>query len=242
MVMSTSSYVLTTFHQAAESRSRSALLRSARAGNREALGKLVLPYALGVYRSGLRLTGNIHDAEDVQQETLLKTFSRLDQFVGTQTGTRDELHAWVSRIATNASIDVIRRRREGKMCSLDQPAGSFEESLGSRIPSKGANPEQEVLRDEKRRMLASAIAALPADLRQVCLLLDVLHYSTQEVAQRLGISNVAVRLRLYRAHRRLREKLKEKLRPSPAAANGRRKNHYRQVRQYQAIGFACGGD
>jgi RNA polymerase sigma-70 factor (ECF subfamily) len=199
---------------ATEAQSRSALLRNAREGDREALAELVMPYASGVYRSGLRLTGNAYDAEDVRQETLLKALSRLDQFVGMQTGSRDDLHAWVSRIATNASIDVIRRRREGKVFSLDQSVGSSEEPLASQIPSKHANPEQGFLRHETRRLLAAAISELPPDLRQVCLLLDVWHCSTQEVAQRLGVSSVAVRLRLFRAHRRLREKLNEKLRPS----------------------------
>jgi len=51
-------------------------------------------------------------------------------------------------------------------------------------------------------------------MRQVCLLRDVLQYSTQEVAERLGISAMAVRLRLFRAHRRLREKLSVALQPT----------------------------
>jgi hypothetical protein len=68
-------------------------------------------------------------------------------------------------------------------------------------------------------MLAKAIVQLPRDLRQACLLRDVLHYSTQEVASRLGISVVAVRLRLFRAHRRLREKLQDELRPDPHREN-----------------------
>ena len=61
------------------------------------------------------------------------------------------------------------------------------------------------------RLLANTILTLPRDLRQACLLRDVLHYSTEEVASRLRISTVAVRLRLFRAHRRLREKLQERL-------------------------------
>ncbi len=201
---------------AAAVRTRCTLLQNARNGDREALAALVMPYASGLYRAGLRLTGNPSDAEDVRQETLLKTFCRLDQFVGTQTSSRDELHAWVFRIATNASIDVIRRRREGKVLSLEQSTGGLEESIGSQIPCRLANPEQGFLRHETRRLLAAAILELPPDLRRVCLLLDVLHCSTQEVAQRLGISTVAVRLRLFRAHRRLREKLTKKLRPSRA--------------------------
>jgi RNA polymerase sigma-70 factor (ECF subfamily) len=234
----------------ADSQSRAALLRSARDGNRDALAELVMPYANGLYRSGLRLTGNVHDAEDVRQETLLKTLTRLDQFAGTQTATRDDLHAWVSRIAANASIDLIRRRREGKIFSIDQSSGS-EESFASLIPSKQANPEQGFLRQESRRQLAAAITELPADLRQVCLLLDVLNYSTQEVAARLGISNVAVRLRLFRAHRRLREELSAKAGRSdrrqrvsknrrPASTNWAAGT--RGAVPCHAVGFACGGD
>jgi hypothetical protein len=58
-----------------------------------------------------------------------------------------------------------------------------------------------------RKLMADAIAQLAPELRQVCLLRDVLQYSTQEVADRLNISAMAVRLRLFRGHRRLREKL-----------------------------------
>ena len=209
---------------AAAVRARCTLLKSARNGDRDALAQLVMPYAPGLYRSGLRLTGNSYDAEDVRQETLLKTFCRLDQFVGTPTRSHDELHAWVSRIATNASIDVIRRRREGKVFSLDQSSERFRRILRFPDPSRLANPEQGFLRDETRRLLASAILELPPDLRRVCLLLDVMHFSTQEVAQRLGISSVAVRLRLFRAHRRLREKLAGKL--------GHLARQFRDCRQY----------
>jgi RNA polymerase sigma-70 factor (ECF subfamily) len=229
--------------------SRSALLHNARAGDRQALAELVMPYATGLYRSGLRLTGNTHDAEDVQQETLLKTVARLDQFVGAQAGQRDDMHAWVSRIARNSSIDVIRRRREGKVFSLDQSGNFSDEPWAAQIPSGRANPEQGFLRQESRRLLASAISELPPDLRQVCLLMDVLNYSTQEVADLVGVSNVAVRLRLFRAHRKLREKLNQKFSPARQRAVRARaqrsqswaKTNYR-VPARQAIGFACGGD
>lgn len=229
--------------------SRSALLRKARRGDRQALADLVMPYATGLYRSGLRLTGNAHDAEDVRQETMLKTMARLDQFSGAQTGPRDDLHAWVSRIAANASIDVIRRRREGKIFSLDQSASPTDESWASQIPSGRANPEQGVLRQESRRLLAAAISELPPDLRQVCLLMDVLNYSTKEVADRMGVSNVAVRLRLFRAHRKLREKLNQKFPPARQCAlrvRAQRSQSWtkrdNRVPARQVIGFACGGD
>ena len=187
-------------------------LAEARSGDREAFAEMVLPYAPGLYRRALRMTGNPADAEDARQEALLKAFSRLNQFAGQQDETKDDLRAWVSRITTNASIDLIRQRREGKYISLEEPTVAPEETLGSRLPARTDNPEERFVRREMRLLIANVIAHLPPDLRQICLLRDVLQYSTHEVAARLGISTVAVRLRLFRAHRRLREGLRDRLR------------------------------
>ena len=192
---------------------RANLLTKARRGDREAFEELVLPYASGMYRRALRMTGNPFDAEDVRQESMLKAMSRLEQFSGRQADTRDDLQAWVGRIAANASIDLIRQRRESKLTSLDEPAGAGEETVGSSVATGNENPEQRFARRQMRLLFAAAIKQLPADLRQVCLLRDVLQYSTQEVAERLGISTLAVRLRLFRAHRRLRERVEHALRP-----------------------------
>ncbi len=186
---------------------RSGLLQHARNGDRESLARLILPYAPGLYRSALRLTRNCADAEDARQEAFLKLISRLQLFAGTLDGTRDELQPWVSRIAANASIDLIRKRRGGRVVSLEEPFGASEETLGSNVAARGDNPEERVARREMRKLMADAIAQLAPELRQVCLLRDVLQYRTPEVAEKLGISALAVRLRLFRAHRRLREKL-----------------------------------
>ena len=194
--------------------SRSALLLQARRGNCESLAKLILPYAPGLYLGALRLIRNPADAEDVRQDAFLKVMTRLDQFSGATGDDRDDLHAWVSRIAANASIDVIRKRRDGRLFSLEEPNGTGEETLGSNVAAREDNPEDRFARREMRAFMAEAIRQLPPDLRQVCLLRDVLQYSTYEVAARLRISAMAVRLRLFRAHRRLREKLSIALQPS----------------------------
>jgi len=193
---------------------RSSLLLQARKGDRESLAKLILPYAPGLYLGALRLTRNPADAEDARQDAFLKAMTRLEQFAGTPGENRDDLHAWVSRIAANASIDVIRKRRDGRLFSLEEPSGSGEETLGSNVTACEDNPEERFARREMRKLMADAIQQLAPDMRQVCLLRDVLQYSTQEVAERLGISAMAVRLRLFRAHRRLREKLSVALQPT----------------------------
>jgi RNA polymerase sigma-70 factor (ECF subfamily) len=210
-------------------KSRPSLLARARNGNPEAFAEMVSPYMPALYRRARGLTGNTADAQDVSQEAMLKAWSRLEQFAGKQDESIDDFRAWISRIAANTSIDLLRQRRDGKIASLDQRNGQSEETLGSGIPSEQLDPEQRCARREMGRMLAKAIMQLPADLRQTCLLRDVLHYSTQEVAARLGISVVAVRLRLFRAHRRLREKLQDSLTTVAPPRNMRayRRHEYR---------------
>ena len=192
-----------------ETVTHSALLQRAQKGHRESLAKLLLPYATGLYLGALRLTRNHWDAEDARQETFLKVIGRLEQFtgVGTQDEKRDDLRAWVSRIGANASIDLIRKRRQGKLSSLDEPTGIAEETVASAIAARRDNPEERFARHELRRRMADSIRQLAPELRRVCLMRDVLEYSTQEVADRLGVSSLTVRLRLFRARRRLREKL-----------------------------------
>jgi RNA polymerase sigma-70 factor (ECF subfamily) len=184
-----------------------------------------------LYRRARGLTGNTADAEDVSQEAVLKAWSRLEQFTGKQEESIDDFRAWISRIAANTSIDLLRQRRDGKIASLDQPKGQSEETLGSGIAAEQLDPEERCARREMGRMLAKAIVQLPPDLRQACLLRDVLHYSTQEVASRLGISIVAVRLRLFRAHRRLRETLDAGLRPAARQQDARVRSHRGYERQ-----------
>lgn len=196
------------------------LLAQARQGNRDAFALMVSPYVPTLYRRARGITGNSADAEDVSQEALLKAWMRLEQFTGKQMDSADDFRAWLSRIGTNTSIDLLRQRRDGKVSSMEEPRGLNEETLGSSIAADEHDPEERCARREMGRLLANAIVQLPRDLRQACLLRDVLHYSTQEVADRLGISIVAVRLRLFRAHRRLREKLQDSLRPAPRPEPG----------------------
>jgi RNA polymerase sigma-70 factor (ECF subfamily) len=227
------------------------LLAQARRGNPEAFAEMVSPYMPTVYQRARRLTGNPADAEDVSQEAWLKAWSRLEQFSGNEEEPAGDFRAWISRIGANSSIDLLRQRRDAKMVSLEERRSPDEETLGSGIPARDDNPEERCARRELGRLLADAIVRLPPDLRRVCLLRDVLRYSTQEVAERLGVSIVAVRLRLFRAHRRLRENLEETLRPkiqraeqsardarSSARAAGRSRDSFLPLSA--AAGYACG--
>src|ERR1700686_3829052 len=118
------------------------LLSRAREGDREAFAEMVSPYVPTLTRRARRLTGNVADAEDVSQEALLKAWSRLEQFSGSQDENADDFSAWRARIAGHPSIDVLRRRRDGKMLSLEEPRGSADETLGTGITAREDNPEE----------------------------------------------------------------------------------------------------
>lgn len=180
-------------------------LAAARGGDRDAFATLVSPHTPRLRRLARGLTRSAEDAEDVCQESLLKAFTKLDQFSGTKTE-EGEFCAWLMRITANCAIDFLRRRKDGnRLISLDECDYIHHKFHEPGMGGWGESPEASCTRQEQLRLLADALARLPAELRNVCLLRNMMELSTKEVAARLGISAIAVRLRLFRAHGQLRE-------------------------------------
>lgn len=181
-------------------------LTAARLGDRDAFAALITPHVPRLQRLARRFTRSAEDAEDVCQESLLKAFTKLDRFSGTQVG-MTEFRAWLMRITANCAIDFLRRKQPYRFIPLDQcsqvPSKSHEASGGG----WGENPESSFTRQEQFGAVVDAITTLPAELRIVCLLRNISELSTKEVASHLGISSIAVRLRLFRAHGQLRKSL-----------------------------------
>lgn len=180
------------------------LFERARAGDTDAFTSLAATCETAVFRVALRITGNTADAEDVRQQTFLKAFAHFDQF---RDGYR--FAAWITQIAANESVSLLRRRRDGRWASLDE---MMSENDNGRMPleprSIRENPEQTYSRLELRRRLIEALAQLDPSLRSVCLLRDVGNLSTEETAEQLGLTPQAVRTRLFRGRLKLRERLR----------------------------------
>src|ERR1700736_1685924 len=155
---------------------RRSLLEQARRGSPEAFAEMVAPYTTTLYQRARRLTGNPADAEDASQEALLKAWSRLEQFSGSEEESGSDFRAWISRIGANSSIDLLRQRRDAKMVSLEERRSPDEETLGSGFAAREQNPEELCARREMGRLLADAVVTLPPDLRRTCLLRDGLPY------------------------------------------------------------------
>lgn len=184
-------------------------LAAARRGDRDAFATLVSPHTPRLQRVARRLTRSAEDAEDVCQESLLKAFTKLDQFAGTKIE-RDEFCAWLVKITANCAIDFLRHKQASRHIPLDECDHVHSKFHEAGVGGWGESPETSCTRQEQLRIIADAMAKLPAELRTVCLLRNMMELSTKEVAARLGISTIAVRLRLFRAHDQLRKILSKR--------------------------------
>jgi len=179
-------------------------LEKLRAGDKVEFARLVDRYSGVIYRLASKMVENPQDAEDVLQETFIKALRGLAHFDG-----RSRLSTWLYRIATNESLMLLRRNKRATV-SIEEPVESEEtEQEPMQIVDFCCMPEEELMSTEARAVMDKMVDTLSLNLRSVFLLRDIEGLSTQETAEALGLSEVAVKTRLSRARLRLRELLSE---------------------------------
>ena len=184
------------------------LITAARAGRQDAFAEIVERYSGTVYNLALRLMNDQQEAEEVLQETFISAFRALNRFEG-----RSKLSTWLYRIAYNAALMRLRKRRVPDV-SLDEPRETEDgELLPRQLVDWTAVPEDLLLSKEFRGMLSGALAALPESLRSVFVLRDMEGLSTAETAEALGLTETNAKVRLHRARLALRERLTGYLAP-----------------------------
>jgi RNA polymerase sigma-70 factor, ECF subfamily len=165
------------------------LLEACRRGDAGAFEELVERTQRQVYSLAYRLVGDRHEAEDVAQEAYLRVFRSLRGF-------RQEarFETWLYRIVTNAAFSYLRRKgRFGTVLAEGQEPAVEEPEV---------RPMEAALeRDEVKR----ALQELTPGARVVVVLKDVYGLSIQEIAEEMGLSEAAVKVRLHRARKRLKE-------------------------------------
>ncbi len=172
-----------------------------RAGDRAACNECIERHSPGVYRLALRLLGDEAEAEDVTQETFLNAFRSIDSFEW-----RSGLNTWLYRIAHNAALMRLRRRRPPTL-SVEATDEDLPEALPRELFDWCCLPEQDFESAEARAHLEEAVRALPEKLRAVFVLRELEELSTEATAEALGLSPENVKTRLHRARLWLRERL-----------------------------------
>jgi RNA polymerase sigma-70 factor (ECF subfamily) len=180
----------------------SSVLALARQGDTKAFSELIRRYEAKIYRLALHITQNREDAEDVLQETFLKSYEHLDQFQG-----NSKFYTWIVRIAVNQALMKLRKRKTDRSVSIDEGIDTGEDTVVREIAAWDETPEQRYSREELGEILDNAVQSLAAPYRTVFILRDIEELSTEETAEALDLSIPAVKSRLLRARLQLREKL-----------------------------------
>lgn len=177
-----------------------------------------------------RMLGSLQDAEDLVQETYLRAWRGWEGFQG-----RASLRGWLYRIATNACLNVLERRKTARRLlpeavapAVDGPPCAatvsevpwlepFPDALMEGVPDQAPGPEARYETEEAVRLaFVAAIQHLAPRPRAILLLRDVLGFSAAETAQLLDSSETSVNSALRRARLGLRERLPPGAQPTPS--------------------------
>jgi len=167
------------------------LVAAAQAGDRAALDALLRRHYDRVHAVCRRIAGSSRDADDAAQEAMISIVRGLPRFDG-----RAQFSTWAYRIATNAALDELRRRRRRPaLAVVDDDAR----------PTEVVDPlaERTVEASADRLSLDAALAALPEDFRVAVVLRDVGDLDYAEIAEALGVPVGTVKSRIARGRSQL---------------------------------------
>jgi RNA polymerase sigma-70 factor (ECF subfamily) len=178
------------------------LITQTLAGDDDAFAVLVQLHQTTVYNIAYRMAGQRDVAQSLAQETFLRAFKALDTF-----DLNRPFGPWLHRIATNLSINWVKRARLPTV-SIETPS-KFDEAEPEPmdIPDSSAEPAGRFAHTEMQAELRQAIMSLPADYRSVIELRHFQELNYEEIANSLTIPVGTVKTRLFRARRMLRDRL-----------------------------------
>jgi RNA polymerase sigma-70 factor, ECF subfamily len=169
------------------------------AGVPEAFAQLYATYSPRLYRTIIAITNNPEDAQDALQETFLRAHLRGHAFEG-----RSSVYTWLSRIAINSTLMILRKRRTRPEVLFDpQPDHRRCETILFEFKDSAPNPEEAYDLRQCQTKTLRAIRRLDPKL-QAALRMQMKHeWSVKEISQALNISEAAAKSRLYRARQQL---------------------------------------
>jgi RNA polymerase sigma-70 factor, ECF subfamily len=177
------------------------------------------------HRQALRFMGNAADAEDVVQDALVSAYKHLGQFRG-----EARMSTWLTTIVMNSARVHLRRRPRQIQVSLDDhPEAENHYSFLDQLPDGGPSPEDAFRGSEDRAYLMQLMQKLPPTLRTAYQLRALEGLTIREIAINLGVTQSAVKSRVFRARTTLRDLAgKLKLQRSADTTRGQRRSGQRK--------------
>lgn len=186
------------------SREDAQLVKRCLRGDGKAFEELLSKYRRPVYSICLRMVRNETDAEDLAQETFVRTFNVLDRYNPSY-----PFSSWLYRITSNLCIDFIRKRRKG-VFSLDEPVSGDDGDMPRQIAADSGDPERDLHTREMMAVLEEAVATLPEHYRMIVILRHQEQLSYEEISDNLGIPLGTVKARIHRARNMIKNYFQEK--------------------------------
>jgi len=186
-----------------DKKSEEILIARASKGDLEAFNHLVLTYQDMAFHHAWSMLNDRDLAEDVTQESFIKAFRAMGRFHG------GSFRAWLFRIVTNTSYDLLRRTQKHPSQPLvpeNEDGDEFESPSWLADPSMSVQGTVE--QNEEAEYIYRMIDELPDVYRTVLMLIDLHEFDYTEAAQALNIPLGTVKSRLVRARLQMREKLK----------------------------------
>ena len=180
------------------------LVKAAKAGDKQAFGRLVEAFQDRIYGYLARMLGDPDEAEDVAQEVFVRAFRSLGRFRGASS-----FHTWLYRIASNLAIDVARKRKRqsNTAYSLDAPVELGDEEYERDIPDESRAPDQVSEQKQVQSVVRQAVMDLPGKLRDVMVLYELQGESYEDIADILDVPLGTVKSRLFNARGQLKKRL-----------------------------------
>jgi RNA polymerase sigma-70 factor, ECF subfamily len=173
------------------------VVAAAREGDRGAFDEIVRRTYVDTYTLAVRLTATEEDARDVVQEAYLRAWKGIRRFRGDA-----QFSTWMYRITANTAATVASKRRRQRTVHIDDVADPVETEVA-------LHPELATENTELMGRLSAALDELPPRLRSLVVLKDVYGLSHEDIAEELGISVTAAKVRLHRGRKRMRDLLYE---------------------------------
>jgi RNA polymerase sigma-70 factor (ECF subfamily) len=192
------------------------LARHAQEGDESAFGEIVRRYSPRVFSVASRFFRQRSAVEEAAQEVFLKAFTQLQSFEG-----RGSMEGWLTRITTNTCLNILRsakRRPELTVSDLTEDESKWLDEQVSNVMSEQHHSVEQTLiaADLADRLLD----VLPPEDQLALLMMDGEDASVKEVAEATGWSESKVKVRAFRARKKVREAMEKLLKPRTGGAVG----------------------
>ncbi|MFS0820927.1 RNA polymerase sigma factor SigW [Bacillus sp. HNG] len=177
-------------------------IRQIKNGDQNAFAEIVEFYKDKVFQICYRMLGNRHEAEDIAQEAFIRAYVNIHSY-----DLNKKFSTWLYRIATNLSIDRIRKKKPDYYLDAEL-AGSDGLTMYSQIAADAALPEDELETMELQELIQSEIMKLPDKYRSVIVLKYIEEFSLKEISEILDLPVGTVKTRIHRGREALRNQLR----------------------------------